>query len=292
MKAALFFSLLAALPGWAVGESVPSYPLHAPSAQAWRSADNRAQLLGLINAERAAHGLQPVREQAQLREAAQTHADYLARHGLASHEQRPGQAGFSGQRPHQRASAAGYPLPRRDRVSELYVVGLHQAEAAIAQLLAGPYHRHALLAPEAVEIGIGLSAQPGLVITLGLAETAATTPNWLLWPRPDQQQVAAAACCERPRPAGLEEFGTPISVQALRSAALRVDRFELLGADGRPVPTQLLHAATDPHLQSAPQVAYLLPLQPLRPGHRYQVRLQASAGDEAISRDWFFDTAP
>lgn len=292
MKAALFFALLVWLPLGVAGEAVPRYPLSIPTAQAWRAAENRAQLLALINAERAAHGLQPVREQAQLREAAQAHADYLALHGLASHEQRPGLPGFTGQRPHQRASAAGYPVPRRDRVSELYVVGLHQAEAAIAQLLAGPYHRHALLAPEASEIGIGLSAQPGLVISLGLAAASADTPRWLLWPRPGQQQVAAAACCERPRPAGLDEFGTPVSVQALRGAPLRIDRFELRDADGRLVPTQLLHAATDPHLQSAPQVAYLLPLQALRGGHRYQVRLQAQADGEPIVRDWFFDTAP
>lgn len=294
MKAALFFVLLnwfALLPWPAAAETAPAFPLHPLSAQAWTSAENRARLLALINAERAAHGLQTLREQAQLRDAAQAHADYLALHAQASHEQRPGQAGFSGQRPYERAAAAGYALQRREQISELYVVGLHEAGAAIAQLLSGPYHRHALLAPQAAEIGIGLSTQPGLVISLASGGTP-PTPPWLLWPRPGQQQVAASACCERPRPAGLEEFGTPVSVQALSGESLHIRRFELFAADGSVVPTQLLQAGTDPHLRSAPQVAYLLPLQALRAGQRYQVRLQASAGSEQIARDWFFDTAP
>lgn len=291
MKAALFFALLVWLPGWAAAETAPAFPLHALSAQAWTSAENRARLLALINAERAFHGLPTLREQAQLRDAAQAHADYLAQHALASHEQRRGQAGFSGQRPFERAAAAGYALQRREQISELYVVGLHEAEAAIAQLLSGPYHRHALLAPQAAEIGIGLSAQPGLVISLASGNPVATPP-WLLWPRPGQRQVAVAACCERPRPAGLEEFGTPVSVQALSGERLSVQRFELLDANGSTVATELLQAATDPHLRAAPQVAYLLPRQALKPGQRYRVRLLAQAGGEQLERDWFFDTAP
>lgn len=291
MKAALFFVLSLLLLGGARAETAPAYPLHPLSAQAWRSPENRERLLALINTERTAHGLPPLREQAQLRDAAQAHADYLAQHAQASHEQRPGQAGFSGQRPFERAAAAGFPVQRREQISELYVVGLHEAGAAIAQLLAGPYHRHALLAPRAAEIGIGLSAQPGLVISLASGDAVATPP-WLFWPRPGQQQVAVAACCERPRPAGLEEFGTPVSVQALSGERLSVQRFELLAADGSPVATELLQAATDPHLRAAPQVAYLLPRQALSPGQRYRVRLAASAGGERIERDWFFDTAP
>jgi uncharacterized protein YkwD len=290
MKAALFF-VLALLPWLAAAETAPAFPLHPLSAQTWTSAENREHLLALINTERAFHGLQALREQTQLREAAQAHADYLAAHRQASHEQRPGQAGFSGQRPYQRAAAAGFPVQRREQISELYVVGLHGAEAAIAQLLSGPYHRHALLAPRAAEIGIGLSAQPGLVISLANSEQV-PAPPWLLWPRPGQQQVAPSACCERPRPAGLEEFGTPVSVQALSGERLRIERFELLAADGSLVATELLQAATDRHLQSAPQVAYLLPRQALLPGQRYRVRLLASAGSERIERDWFFDTAP
>jgi uncharacterized protein YkwD len=291
MKAALFF-VIALLPWLAAAETAPAFPLHPLSAQAWSSAENRERLLALINAERASHGLQTLREQTQLRAAAQAHADYLAAHGQASHEQRPGQAGFSGRRPYERAVAAGFPLQRREQISELFVVGLHGAEAALAQLLSGPYHRHALLAPRAAEIGIGLSAQPGLVISLASSDKAVASPSWLLWPRPGQQQVATAACCERPRPAGLEEFGTPVSVQALSGERLHIEGFELLAADGSTVATELLQAATDPHLRSAPQVAYLLPRQALQSGQRYRVRLQAQAGGERIERDWFFDTAP
>ena len=291
MKAALFFAalLLPLVPLCA--ELAPGFPMHELTGQAWTSTESRLRLLQLLNEERQRHGLGVLREQAQLREAAQGHADYLAAHDLAGHEQRRDAKGYTGQRPWQRAEAAGFPLRGRDQISELYVVGLHEAEAALAQLLSGPYHRHALLAPAAAEIGIGLSRQPGLVISLASGPSAAPASPWLLWPRPEQQ-VAAAACCERPRPAGLEEFGTPISVQSLSGAALRVKRFELLDEQDRLVATALLHAGSDRHLESAPHVAYLLPLQPLQPGQRYRVRLRAQAGGEQLDREWFFSTLP
>jgi|GEM_PF-6166712 len=292
MKAALFFATLLLTPIAPLhAEQAPGFPLHELTAQAWTSGENRSRLLQLLNAERRRHGLDELREQAQLREAAQAHADYLAAHRRAGHEQLRSDQGFTGQRPWQRAEAAGFALRSRDQISELYVIGLHEAEVALAQLLSGPYHRHALLAPQAAEVGIGLSPQPGLVISLASGRAVPPRSPWLVWPTPDQR-VAAAACCERPRPAGLEDFGTPVSVQSLSGERLRVQQFELLDAQDRPVGTQLLQADTDRHLQAAPHVAYLLPLQPLERGQRYRVRLQAQAGHERIQREWFFHTLP
>ncbi len=293
MKAALFFALivsLALLTRPSLAEEVPSHPQAARQAQDWVSTETRDALLLQLNRERERHGLRPLREQAQLSQAAQSHADYLARNGLAGHEQRRGQPGFSGERPYQRAIAAGYALPRRAQLRELYVIGLRDSAAALQQLLSGPYHRHLLLAPQAQELGIGLSAQPGLV--MALAGGAEGGEGWLLWPSPEQREVETAACCERPRPAGLEDFGMPVSIQALNDAPLRIDRFELIGADGHPVATQLLQAGTDPHLRPYPQVAYLLPLQALHPGQRYEVRAEARAGDATLQRRWHFDTRP
>lgn len=283
--------LLAAASSAARAEATPAYPLGAQLARQWTSAENRGTVLEALNTERQRHGLGPLRRQAQLQEAAQAHADYLARHGQASHGQSAGQAGYTGSRPLQRARAAGYLAAAANEVAELFVVGLSDVPAALEQLLSGPYHRHHLLWAEASEVGIGLSGQPGLVLSLGAPRGGATAPpDWLLWPLPDSRDVPPLACCERPRPAGLDEFGTPVSVQVPPGLRLTVQRFRLLDAEGRAVPTRLLDADSDPHLAGAVHVAYLLPLQALQAAHRYRVELRAQAGAQSLQRDWHFET--
>lgn len=291
LQAAALAWCLAAASHWAHAEPTPPYPLGAQLARQWIAAENRSTVLEALNTERQRLGLGPLRLQAQLQEAAQSHADYLALHGQASHGQSAGQAGFTGARPLQRARAAGYTAAAANEVAELFVVGLSDVPAALEQLLSGPYHRHHLLWAEASEIGVGLSEQPGLVLSLGAPRgAAAAAPDWLLWPPPGSRSVPPLACCERPRPAGLDEFGTPVSVQVPKGLRLTVQQFRLLDAEGRAVPTRLLQADTDPHLASAAHVAYLLPLQALQSAHRYRVELRAQAGAQSLQRDWHFET--
>ena len=283
----LFGSLVAAS-----GEPSTNYPLSAASSREWTSEGTRSQLLEALNAERLRHGLLPLRAQAELRNAAQGHADYLHRHAEVSHLQRNGKLGFTGVRPLQRARAAGYPVGAANEVAELFVVGLAQVEAALAQLLSGPYHRHFLLWASASEVGIGLSAQPGLVLSLGAPSPhPAPGPNALLWPAPGTLGVPPIACCERPRPAGLDEFGMPVSVQVPPGLRLRVTQFDLLDAEGQRVETRLLDTNSDEHLRLNPHVAYLLPMQALRPAHTYRAVLRASSAAGSIERDWQFTTA-
>jgi uncharacterized protein YkwD len=294
MRALAFFiaaAFMAAAPLQAAVESSSDYPVGAALARQWTAAENRSSVLAALNTERQRHGLGPLRMQAQLQQAAQAHADYLALHRRVSHLQEPGTAGFSGQRPLARAQAAGY-AGKGNEVAELFVIGLTDAQAALDQLLSGPYHRHFLLWAAASEVGIGLSAQPGLVIAMGSAAPASGGADWVLWPPPGARDVPPAACCERPRPAGLDEFGTPVSVQARPGERLAVHHFHLRDADGRVVSTQLLHAATDEHLRSVPHIAYLLPLQPLQAGQRYGVELDVEAGGRRLQRQWSFETAP
>ncbi len=281
--------------GLAHASSEPSatYPLSAATSREWTSERTRSKLLEALNAERLRHGLMPLRPQPELRDAAQAHADYLNHHAEVSHLQRNGKAGFTGVRPLQRARAAGYTLGAANEVAELFVVGLTDVDAALAQLLSGPYHRHFLLWAAASEVGIGLSAQPGLVLSLGAPSPhPAPGPSALLWPAPGSQQVPPLACCERPRPAGLDEFGMPVSVQLPPGLRLRVDRFELHEAEGQRVETRLLDANTDEHLRLNPHVAYLLPLKALKPAQTYRATLRASSQAGSIERDWQFTTAP
>ncbi|MBN8504266.1 MAG: CAP domain-containing protein [Burkholderiales bacterium] len=283
-------ALMAAASLWAQAEPTPRFPVGPQLARHWTSPENRSTVLEALNTERQRHRLAPLRLHAQLQEAAQAHADYLAQHGEASHGQRAGLAGFTGARPLQRARAAGYEAAANE-VAELFVVGLSDVPAALEQLLSGPYHRHFLLWAAASEVGVGLSEQPGLVLSLGAPRAGAmASPEWVLWPTPDARDVPPLACCERPRPAGLDEFGTPVSVQAPLGVRLSVQQFQLLDAEGRAVPTRLLQADSDPHLASAVHVAYLLPLQALQGKHRYRVELRAQAGSRSLQRQWHFET--
>lgn len=284
-------ALMAAASLWAQAEPTPRFPVGPQLARQWTLPENRGTVLEALNTERQRHGLAPLRMQEQLQEAAQSHADYLAHHGLASHGQSAGQAGYTGARPLQRARAAGYQLAGASELAELFVVGLADVPSSVEQLLSGPYHRHHLLWASATEVGVGLSEQPGLVLSLGAPRGAAVAaPDWVLWPTPDSREVPSLACCERPRPAGLDEFGTPVSVQAPPGVRLSVQQFQLLDAEGRAVPTRLLHADSDPHLASAVHVAYLLPLQALQGKHRYRVELRAQAGSRSLQRHWHFET--
>ena len=277
----------------AAPEASPQYPMGAQLARQWTAPENRDSVLAALNTERQRLGLGLLRSEPRLQEAAQAHADYLARHGHVGHGQQVGLDGFSGRRPLDRALAAGYPAPRGNEVAELFVIGLSDAQAALDQLLSGPYHRHFLLWAEATEVGIGLSAQPGLVLSLGKVApaTAVAAPEWLLWPPPARREVPPLACCERPRPAGLDEFGAPVSLQARPGERLAIRHFHLRDATGALVDARLLHAGSDEHLRSAPHVAYLLPLKPLLPGHRYRVEVDAQAGERRLQRQWHFDTA-
>jgi uncharacterized protein YkwD len=305
MRAAMlripFLAMLTAVLAAAVCFAAPvepsaQYPLGVELARSWTSPEQRQRLLEQLNALRAAHGLGMLRAQPALQETAQAHADFLSLHQQVGHGQRRGMEGFSGERPLQRARAAGYPVDAGHRVVELFVIGHSDGEGALAHLLSGPYHRHHLLWAAAQEVGIGLSVQPGLVLSLGAPSDAtpgATPPaQWLLWPAPDARQVPAMACCERPRPMGLEEFGTPVSVQGPAGQRLQVQRFELLDAQGERVVTHLLQADSDAALAQSPHVAYLLPPQPLRGGLRYTVEVDAKSGGERLTRRWHFETAP
>ncbi|MBB5203073.1 hypothetical protein HNQ51_000366 [Inhella inkyongensis] len=267
--------------------------LMLPALQAQSLSPAAERVLALLNRERVQQGLQALRPQAQLQAAAQAHADYLALHQQTSHSQERDRELFLGERPADRARALGYAERRRGVVAEVFVVGHEEPEAAIQHLLSGPYHRHVLLSATAEEAGVGVNAQPGLVIALGspgLGWREPVGPPILLWPGPDAHHVPPEACCEQPRPANLDRFGMPVSIQALPGERLSVQAFELEDEAGQRVDTVLLQGPADPHLRLAPHVAYLLPRQPLQALSRYRVRATFSTGWRQMQREWQFHT--
>lgn len=122
-----------------------------PTARAATAGDLRS----LINAERRARGLAPVRAQRQLARAAKAHSRDMVRHGFASHTSKDG-TNLRG-----RVRAAGY----LDGVRS-WVVGeaIAWGEGASARaprvldaLLASPTHKAILLDPAVRQLGVGIT---------------------------------------------------------------------------------------------------------------------------------------
>ncbi|MGB1110300.1 MAG: CAP domain-containing protein, partial [Gammaproteobacteria bacterium] len=130
---------------------------------AWAAEDAYA----ILNDIRAAAGLAPLSHDARLEAAALGHARYLVANDSASHDQSPGGRKFTGERPAQRAVAAGY---ASRLVSENLSKGDDRVLGSLQGLMAAIYHRFGFLDPEMTHIGIGVSGEgieTGMVYLMG-----------------------------------------------------------------------------------------------------------------------------
>lgn len=110
-----------------------------------------AQVLDLLNAERARAGCPPVSIDAKLTLAAQRHSQDMAVNDFISHR------GSTGSTPDQRASAAGYAW---SSVAENVAAGYATPEAVMAGWMQSSAHRQSILNCSFVHVGIGYTFQP------------------------------------------------------------------------------------------------------------------------------------
>lgn len=108
---------------------------------------NEHEMLSLINAERAKHGLHPLSYNETLSNSARLHSRDMAERDFFAH-QCP-----SGSTPASRASKAGY---KWAAVGETLFGGSTSAQRAISSLMASLVHRNIVLNPEFCDVGIGL----------------------------------------------------------------------------------------------------------------------------------------
>jgi hypothetical protein len=115
-------------------------------------------MLALINAERAAIGLDPLRPITLLNDAAETHSQWMLEADVFSH------SGEAGSTPSDRMESAGYPFEgdamALENIGWQSLRGTVGIEDDIAQvhesLMNSPGHRANILNPEAEDIGIGI----------------------------------------------------------------------------------------------------------------------------------------
>jgi uncharacterized protein YkwD len=120
---------------------------------------NRQAIMCLLNAERAKHGLVPLRQHPLLELAAQRHSDDMVRRRYYEHETPDGVD------PQMRMSAVGYAPPWTGE--NLYTGTGTEATPvrALKGWMESPGHRANILRPEFTEVGVGIgyeSPKPGI----------------------------------------------------------------------------------------------------------------------------------
>jgi uncharacterized protein YkwD len=129
-----------------VGAESPA-PESAPTAGAASVANSIVQA---TNAERSSAGLQALRANSRLMEAAQLHADQMARLGRLEHVLSGGQY----PRPEDRLAAAGY---QWSSYAENIAMGQTSASAAMDSWMRSSGHRANILSASVTEIGVGFA---------------------------------------------------------------------------------------------------------------------------------------
>ncbi len=113
---------------------------------------SQARAIALINSLRKRRGLPPVSADARLRQAAQTHSNWMAKNGKLSHR-----AGFIGGGLGSKISRVNYPI---ERAWENIAAGQKSLEQAIDSWMKSSGHRKNMLSREAVHIGIAAAHNP------------------------------------------------------------------------------------------------------------------------------------
>ncbi|MEV6536428.1 sigma-70 family RNA polymerase sigma factor [Streptomyces sp. NPDC051639] len=144
----------------ATKKSVPTPPRSVPPAKASASASKVAaapattvaQVVALVNKERATAGCGPLAEDAQLEKAAQAHSDDMAARNFFEH------TNPDGADPGQRITAAGY---RWSTYGENIAQGQQTPEAVMESWMNSPGHRANILNCAFKNIGVGVHKGSG-----------------------------------------------------------------------------------------------------------------------------------
>lgn len=233
---------------------------------------------------RQALGLQAAPLDPTLTQAAQDHADYMQRHDVLTHQQQPGDAGFTGEWVWDRAEAAGGGLEPFTMMSEVVAWG-HDGEQVTDFWMDSVYHRLPLVAPELQAVGSG---QAGDYAAMALvAAFPNSEPGLVVVPHDGQTGVPVDfdSDTEVPDPApahGVVGYPVTVSVAATTDDGPDANPFEievlearLEGPDGL-VPSLLLAPGGDGALNT--EVA-LLPAEPLLSGAEYTATFELAWAD-------------
>ncbi|MBP1153651.1 MULTISPECIES: stalk domain-containing protein [unclassified Paenibacillus] len=237
------------------------------------------EALAHLNRVRGVLGLQPVRLNPYITKAAENHANYIvindtAADGLSTHDETPGNPGFTGESPTDRVRAAG----GSQVVSEIINFTSNPAQA-IESWMTTAYHRSPLTDPNADEFGIGI-ADGNVVLNM----SAKTGNNEIsVYPYDGQTDVGVTfyGASEIPNPLKqfhVEKSGFIISFQP----PFHVDGIKATVTDGRgvKVPVYFEYAGA----------WFLYPVYPLAYDEQYTVSVDYDVNGATQNKTWSFRT--
>lgn len=251
-----------------------------------------------FNFRRQQAGLTTLKRNSSIDRAAAAHAHYQQTNNVVTHDETPGQPGFTGADSLQRLRAAGLQLnPSGYSDGEVIAAtGGSDGFAAAEGLMAAVYHRFIILQPVFNEAGAGTATRIGgytwLNVNFILNQPASTkTARLIVWPFPQQQNVRVNFFSDQESPDPVlqnDEVGYPVSVHADMEANLQVTSFTIRPAGGVPLATRLLDANTDPETPTS--AAAIIPLAVLSAATNYEVEFIGTLDGSVINRRWMFTT--
>ncbi len=263
-------------------------------------ADRRAadveRTLGFLRIHQLRHALSlPVAfGDPALMRAAQSHAEYLARHG-GGHEQVAEQPGFTGVTPAERAAAAGF----RGEVAGELIHGYTTGQQSIDGLWSTVYHRVPLVDPAATAYGVGVAkgSRPYYVVVAGVPAVPPPDPTKVpeIATYPQDQQVSVPwswSGLESPTALPADATGPvgyPISATLTRRNLTKVVKAELADRDGRPLPVWVIAPDRDPHRRLRASL-FIVPRQPLEKQRTYYCAISVETDQGPLDYQWRFTT--
>lgn len=252
-----------------------------------------------FNYRRAGIGLSVLASNAQLNTAALGHSNYQRLNNTISHDQIPGNPGFTGASLGDRLNNAGYVLSGEYAYGEVISAagdksGFFHAE----ELVAAIYHRFIVFEPMFRDMGTGASSRSDgyTYFTADMATTRGFGAGLgrgkiVTYPFHCQSGVPTSfdSDSEVPDPVPNQNtVGYPISVHSDIIGSMTVNSFTIRPRGGAIMSTRLLSSATDSHTQS--HEAAIVPLSRLTSGTTYDVSFSGTVDGVAVTQIWSFTT--
>jgi hypothetical protein len=266
----------------------PPTPFHAEvTSEAATAALERS------NVYRSIMNLEPGVLSPLLDKASQSHADYMACHGMITHQQEEGKEGFTGEWVWDRMEAAGYPLESGRSWSEVVADG-YTATEAVDSWVGSVYHRIPFTMPYWVEVGVGMTDS---FTAMSIVSPYPDGPRAaVMFPADGQTDVPIDfnSDWEFPDPdpeRGIVGYPITVTVAAPTVGTTSGDPYDvrlldasLVGPGGELVDIVAIDPGDDPDLYT---MAAIWPVEPLEPGLQYEASMTVQwdgASEMLVSR--------
>jgi uncharacterized protein YkwD len=295
----------------------PNTTVPAPT---YAASSAKAQFFADINAMRGAAGLSLLAQNTALDTSAQYHANYLgvnynaATMGdvidpttglLYGHSEDVGKPGFYAATPQERATKAGYAGFAAEVAIPSDAGGIavpntaDEGDSAFNGLMNTVYHRGFMMQDMLRDIGLGYTSPLEFVADMGYTGTPQPPAAGTLVVYPPTQGEDPYplwyAGSEQPNPTPTVAPGTllggAISIGSPSNTTLLVNSFNLLDANGAPVPCFEMDSTNDPNKNYIwSNQAFLVPKTNLALGASYTAVFSGTVNGAAAQKTWTFTT--